>query len=164
MRPCGPRPGAPPARNRPRAWRSSTASRSRRPRRAGRRATTGGKKVAGRKRHLLVDTLGLIWGLAVLPASPTDWDGAVEVFQRVGRRMPRLAKVLADTAYRVGALAEWIKEHCRWQLETTGKRPGQTEFEPVKWRWIVERTFGWFGRYRRLSKDYEHNPKPGFPR
>ena len=43
-------------------------------------------------------------------------------------------------------------------LETTGKREGQTEFEPVKWRWIVERTFGWFGRYRRLSKDYEHNP------
>jgi putative transposase len=107
----------------------------------------------------VVDTLGLVWGLAVLAASSTDWDGAVEVFRRVGRGMPRLAKVLADQAYRAAALAAWIKEHCRWQLETTGKRPGQTEFEPVKWRWIVERTFGWFGRYRRLSKDYEHNPK-----
>ena len=47
--------------------------------------------MAGRKRHLLVDTLGLIWGLAVLPAAPTDWDGAVEVFRRVGKAMPRLA-------------------------------------------------------------------------
>ena len=119
----------------------------------------GGKKVAGRKRHLLVDTLGLVWGLAVLAAAPIDWDGAIEVFRRVGRRMPRLAKVLADRAYRAEALAAWIEGNCRWALETSGKRPGQTEFEPVKWRWIVERTFGWFGRYRRLSKDYEHNPK-----
>src|SRR3954469_25265483 len=77
----------------------------------------GGKKVAGRKRHLLVDTLGLIWGLAVLPAAPTDWDGAVEVFKRVGKRLPRLAKVLADQAYRVVALTEWIEAHCRWRLE-----------------------------------------------
>src|SRR5918998_2545743 len=119
----------------------------------------GGKKIGGRKRHLLVDTLGLIWGLAVMAAAPIDWDGAIEVFKRVGRGMPRLAKVLADQGYRALALAEWIKGNRRWQVETSGKRPGQTEFEPVKWRWIVERTFGWFGRYRRLSKDYEHNPR-----
>lgn len=118
----------------------------------------GGKKIGGRKRHLLVDTLGLIWGLAVLAARPTDWDGAVEVFKRTERTMPRLAKVLGDHAYRALALGAWIKEHCRWRLETSGKRKGQTKFEPVKWRWIVERTFGWLGRYRRLSKDYEHNP------
>jgi putative transposase len=107
---------------------------------------------------LLVDTLGLIWGLAVLPAAPTDWDGAVEVFRRVGQALPRLAKVWADSAYRVEALLDWIKAHCRWILEVVSKRPGQTTFEVQKWRWIVERTFGWFGRYRRLSKDYEHNP------
>ena len=115
--------------------------------------------MAGRKRHLLVDTLGLVWGLAVLPAAPTDWDGAVEVFKRAGKTLPRLAKVWADSAYRVDALAAWIKAHCRWVLEVVLKRPGQTTFEVQKWRWIVERTFGWFGRYRRLSKDYEHNPK-----
>ncbi len=114
--------------------------------------------MAGRKRHLLVDSLGLIWGLAVLAARPTDWDGAVEVFERVGRRMPRLAVVLADHAYRAKALAAWIKEHCGWRLEASGKRPGQVRFEPAKWRWIVERTFGWLGRYRRLSRGYEHNP------
>ena len=62
----------------------------------------GGKKVAGRKRHLLVDTLGLIWGLVVMAAAPIDWDGAVEVFKRVGQGMPRLAKVLADQGYRAG--------------------------------------------------------------
>jgi putative transposase len=115
--------------------------------------------VAGRKRHLLVDTLGLIWGLAVLPAAPTDWDGAVAVFQRVGKALPRLAKVWADAAYRVKALFAWIAAHCRWVLEVVDKRPGQTTFEVHKWRWIVERTFGWFGRYRRLSRDYEHNPR-----
>ena len=109
--------------------------------------------MAGRKRHLLVDTLGLIWGLAVLPANVQDWDGAKEVVRRCGASLPRLAKVWADTAYGVGALFAWIKKHCRWVLEVSGKRPGQTTFEVRKWRWVVERTFGWFGRYRRLSKD-----------
>ena len=118
----------------------------------------GGKKIAGRKRHVFVDTLGLIWGLAVLPAAPTDWDGAVTVFERLGKTLPRLAKVWADSAYWVGALLDWIKANGRWVLEVSGKRPGQTTFEVHKWRWIVERTLGWFGRYRRLSKDYEHNP------
>ena len=55
-------------------------------------------------------------------------------------------------------MLEWIKDNGRWVLEVSGKRPGQTTFEVHKWRWIVERTFGWLGRYRRLSKDYEHNP------
>lgn len=72
--------------------------------------------------------------------------------------MPRLSRVWADSAYRVGVLYEWIKGHCQWVPEVSGKRPGQTTFAVHKWRWIVERTFGWFGRYRRLSKDYEHNP------
>jgi putative transposase len=121
----------------------------------------GGKKIGGRKRHMLVDTLGLIWGLAVLAARPTDWDGAVELFERTKGTLPRLSKVLGDHAYRASALAAWIKEHCRWGLETSGKRPGRTKFDPVKWRWIVERTFGWFGRYRRPSKDCEHSPASG---
>ena len=94
-----------------------------------------------------------------MPASPTDWDGAVEVFKRVGTGLPRLAKVWADSAYRVDALATWIGANARWVLEVVRKRPGQTTFEVRKWRWIVERTFGWLGRYRRLSKDYEHNPR-----
>lgn len=98
----------------------------------------------------------MIWGLAVLPADVQDWDGAKEVVRRAGR-LPRLAKVWADAAYK--ALAEWVAEHCRWALEIVLKQPGQTTFVVQKKRWIVERTFGWFNRYRRLSKDYEHDTR-----
>ena len=95
----------------------------------------------------------------MLPANIQDYDGAREVFRRVGAAggLPRLAKVWADAMYR--ALAGWVLACCCWVLEVVSKRPGQTTFEVQKWRWIVERTFGWFGRYRRLSKDYEHNPR-----
>jgi putative transposase len=92
-----------------------------------------------------------------LPANVQDWDGAKEVVRRVGAALPRLARVWADAAYR--ALAGWVAGHCRWVLDVVTKRPGQRTFEVQRWRWVVERTFGWFGRYRRLSKDYEHNPR-----
>jgi putative transposase len=105
----------------------------------------------------LVDTLGLIWGLAVLPAAPTDWDGAAEVFARVGDGLPRLARVWADSAYR--ALAGRMDRAWRWVLDIVTRREGAVGFEVQPWRWVVERTFGWFGRYRRLSKDYERNPR-----
>jgi hypothetical protein len=87
---------------------------------------------------VLVDTLGLIWGLAVLPAAPTDWDGAVEVFKRVGKTLPRLARVWADSNYQARALADWIAAHAGWVLDIVLKRPGQTTFEVQKWRWVVE--------------------------
>jgi len=116
-----------------------------------------GKKIGGRKRHVLVDTLGLIWGLAVLPADVQDWDGAEEVFRRAGGSLPRLAKVWADAMYR--AFAGWVAANCRWVLEIVTGRPGARRFEVQPMRWVVERTFGWLGRYRRLSKDYETNPK-----
>jgi putative transposase len=93
----------------------------------------------------------------VLPASPTDWAGAVEVFKRVGKGLPRLARVWADSAYR--ALAAWVGQNATWALDIVTRREGAVGFEVQPWRWVVERTFGWFGRYRRLSKDYEHNPK-----
>lgn len=105
---------------------------------------------------MLVDTLGLIWGLAVLPANVQDWDGAEEVVRRAGR-LPRLAKVWADAGYK--AFRGWAATHCQWVLEIVLKQPDQTTFVVQPKRWIVERTFGWFGRYRRLSKDYEHNPR-----
>jgi putative transposase len=104
---------------------------------------------------VLVDTLGLIWGLAVLPADTTDWAGAIEVLRRAGR-LPRLARVWADSAYR--ALASWVARHGRWVLEIVTRRDGAVGFEVIPKRWVVERTFGWLGRYRRLAKDYETNP------
>jgi putative transposase len=115
------------------------------------------KKIGGRKRHLLVDTLGLIWGLAVLPANVQDWVGAEEVFRRTTSTLPRLAIVRADSAYR--AFAAWVAKHCHWLLDIVTRRSGTVGFAVQPWRWIVERTFGWFGRYRRLSKDYETNPR-----
>src|SRR5262249_45493822 len=147
---CGSTSAASRAKRTPPAGPSSTARPSRPPRPAAPRATTRGKKIAGRKRHLLVDTLGLIWGLAVLPADVQDFDGAKEVFRRVGGGLPRLAKVWADAIYR--AFSSWVSSNCSWVLEVVTKRPGQTTFEVQPMRWIVERTFGWFGRYRRLSK------------
>lgn len=119
----------------------------------------GGKKVAGRKRHVPVDTLGLIRGLAVLPAAPTDRDGAVEVFRRVAGTLPRLAEVWADGADRAEALGVWVAARGRWVVEVVTRRDGAGGFEVIPGRWVVERTFGWFGRYRRLSKDYEPNPR-----
>jgi putative transposase len=92
----------------------------------------------------------------VLPADVQDWTGAEEVVRRAGR-LPRLAKVWADAGYK--AFLNWVGAHCPWVLEIVVKQPGQTTFVVQRKRWIVERTFGWLGRYRRLSKDYEHNPK-----
>jgi putative transposase len=104
---------------------------------------------------VLVDTLGLIWGLAVLSADTTDGAGAQEVIRRAGS-LPRLAKVWADAAYR--SIVEWVTKRGQWVLEIVLRREGAVGFEVIPKRWIVERTFGWLGRYRRLSKDYEHNP------
>jgi putative transposase len=98
-----------------------------------------------------------VWAVAVLPANVQDFDGAKEVFRRVGDSLPRLAKVWADAIYR--SFASWVSANCSWVLEVVTRRPGAVGFEVQPKRWIVERTFGWFGRYRRLSKDYEHNPK-----
>jgi putative transposase len=71
--------------------------------------------------------------------------------------MPRLARVWADAGYR--AFLAWVARNCRWALEIVTKRPGAAGFEVQPRRWVVERAFGWFGRYRRLSKDYEANPR-----
>ncbi len=78
------------------------------------------------------------------------------MFRRVGRRLPRLAVVWADSAYRAEALAVWVKAHCRWVIEVVTRRDGAVGFEVQPWRWVVERTFGWLTRWRRLNRNYEH--------
>lgn len=113
------------------------------------------KKIAGRKRHLLVDSLGLIWGLAVLPADVQDRDGAKVLLGRLPE-LPRLAVLWADGAY--AAITDWVAERFGWVLTTILRPVGVKGYVHLPKRWIVERTFGWLGRYRRLSKDYEHNP------
>ena len=115
--------------------------------------------MSGRKRHLPVDTLGLVRGRAALPASPTDWDGAADVSRRVGKTVPRSATVWADSADRVAARTDWVRANTGGGIELVTRRGGAAGFGVQPWRWVVERTFGWLGRYRRLAKGDEHNPK-----
>jgi putative transposase len=105
----------------------------------------------------LVDTLGLIWGLAVLPADVQDWDGAKVVLERVRGALPRLEVIWADGAYQ--AVVDWVRVSLGWALTTILRPLGVKGYVHLPRRWIVERTFGWLGRYRRLSKDYEHHPR-----
>jgi putative transposase len=116
----------------------------------------GGKKIAGRRRHLPVDPRGLIGGRAVLPANVQDGGGAQEGIRRRGERRPRLARVGAGAGYK--ALAAGVGPHGRWGWALVSKRPGRTTFEGQTGRWVGGRAFGWCGRYRRLSKDCETKP------
>ena len=113
-----------------------------------------GKKVKGRKRHLLVDTMGLVLLVVVHAADIQDRDGAKLVFKAVQGLFPRLSLIWADGGYR-GTLVDWVKATFNWLLAIVKRPDGQQGFAVLPRRWVVERTFGWLGRYRRLSKDYE---------
>lgn len=119
----------------------------------GERGYDAGKKVKGRKRHLLVDTLGLIIAVVITAASVQDRDGAKLVFADATAQT-RLEKVWADGGYR-GKLVDWTQANCAWELEIVERPAEQKGFAVLPRRWVVERTFGWFNRYRLLSKEYE---------
>jgi putative transposase len=87
-------------------------------------------------------------------ASLQDRDGAKLVFEKIKGQFTRLKLIWADGAY-AGQLVEWVKNACGWLLEIVRRNQGVKGFQLLPRRWVVERTFGWFGRYRRLSKDYE---------
>ena len=115
-----------------------------------------GKKIKGRKRHIVVDTLGLLLAVAVLPANIQDGEAARIVLQRVtARQYPRLELLWADSAYGRYELPAWVEDHRRYTLKIVSRPDGCKGFVLLARRWVVERTFGWLGRYRRLSKDYE---------
>jgi putative transposase len=123
--------------------------------------TDGGKKVRGRKRHITVDTLGLLLVVVVTAANVDDARAAQEVFaQMPATDFPRLEVVQADNKYHNHELERWLRVHQRPYWVMVVSRPtGERRFIPLKSRWVVERTFAWLGRYRRLSKDYEHLPE-----
>ena len=108
----------------------------------------------GRKRHIVVDTLGLLLAVAVHPANIQDRDGAKLVLEGMVGRYPRLKVIWADGAYG-GKLVQWTKETGGWGLELVRRPSGQRTFQVLPRRWVVERTFGWLNLQRRLSKDYE---------
>jgi putative transposase len=118
------------------------------------------KKINGRKRHIVVDTLGLILAVVVHPADVQDYDGAVLVLGLLGRlrrRFRRLKVIFADSAYGRNHLPQALEEAFGWLLQTVLRPVKVKGFVVLPKRWIVERTFGWLGRYRRHSKDYEGN-------
>src|SRR5215213_9847280 len=115
----------------------------------------GHKKVKGRKRHLLVDTLGLPISIYVSPADTQDRLGARCLLAGRKPLMPRLQKVWADGAYSGEELARWSREKGNWELEIAERVEEAEGFAIVARRWVVERSFGWLLRNRRLSKDYE---------
>lgn len=120
------------------------------------RGIDAGKKISGRKRHIIVDTLGLLWAVAVHAANIQDAAGAWHVVTKLVGRMPRLKKILADGIYEGARIAV---QALGWALEVVQKPEGQKGFSVIPKRWIVERTFAWLGRNRRLSKDYERLPE-----
>ncbi len=124
----------------------------------GERGYDGAKKISGRKRHLVVDTWGLLVAVVVTAASVDDAAGAQQVVGKLApESFPRLQVIFGDNKYHNHAYERWLAEHSqgRWRMEISS-RPADVEgFKPLKIRWVVERTFAWIGRYRRNSKDYE---------
>ena len=114
----------------------------------------GEKKVRGRKRHILVDTTGNLLRVVVHAADLQDRDGAYYVFEDITDQYPEVAKVWADQGYS-GELGADLLDQYDIILEIVEKLPEQHGFVVLPRRWVVERTFAWLGRYRRLSKDYE---------
>jgi putative transposase len=118
----------------------------------------GNKKINGRKRHLLVDTLGLLLAVAVTAASVDDAAGAQKVVGKLKpEAFPRLETIFGDNKFHNHKYYAWLKEHSqgRWRMEISSRPKDAEGFKPVKIRWVVERSNAWVGRYRRNSKDYE---------
>jgi len=116
-----------------------------------------GKKVTGRKRHTLVDTLGLILKVVVTAGNVQDRDGARSLLEEIYAEkdvIKRLALIWADGSYR-GELIVWVEDTYGWKLEIVEKPKDQSGFQVLPKRWIVERTFAWLVRQRRLARDYE---------
>lgn len=120
------------------------------------RGFDGGKRVKGRKRHILVDSLGLLLAVLVTAANVQDKRGLPLLLDRVRDRFDRLSVIYADGGYTSHSLCQWVEKTLRCLLEIVARPKEQHTFEVLPKRWIVERTFSWFNSYRRLSKDYEY--------
>jgi putative transposase len=123
------------------------------------RGYDGGKKITGRKRNIAVDTLGLLLAVTVTVASLDDAAAAPAVFQQLKPdNHPRLQVVWADSKYHNHQLHAWLQRQrsIKWKLEVVRRPQGASGFVLLPKRWVVERTFSWLGRWRRMSRDYEH--------
>jgi putative transposase len=125
------------------------------------RGYDGGKKIKGRKRHLLVDTLGLLLAVVITSAHVDDGAAAIDLLTQIrSQDFPRLETIFGDAKYHNHALEEWLAQNRPgWRIEVKARPAGSTGFTPVRKRWVVERTNAWNGRARRNSKDYERKPE-----
>jgi putative transposase len=121
------------------------------------RSYDGGKKIKGRKRHLLVDTLGLLVAVLITGAGLDDGTAAPQLLgQILPEDFPRLAVIFGDNKYHNHGLEAWLQvERPNWRIEVKSRPEGTQGFTPLEKRWVVERTNAWNGRCRRNSKDYE---------
>ena len=122
------------------------------------RGFDGGKLVNGRKRNLLVDTLGLLITAVVHAANLYDGAGAKRVLEPTSQREIKLKKLWADKTFR-DALRAWMQEQGLGELEIVERHPDQKGFQVQPRRWVVERSHAWMGRNRQLSKEYDYNPR-----
>lgn len=122
----------------------------------GERGFDGGKRVNGRKRHIVVDTLGLLLAVLVHTADVNDSQRVPHLLKRLMGKVPRLERIYADEGY-AGTPGGLVARCFGWAWELVHRK--SKGFVVEKKRWIVERTFAWFGGYRRLSKDYEYLPQ-----
>jgi putative transposase len=113
------------------------------------------KQVKGRKRHILVDTMGLLLMVLVHAGNIQERDGAKLLLNKVKGCFTRLRLIWADAGYNGEAMIDWVRNTHGWILEIVKRDKGVKGFQVLPRRWVVERTFAWFGDYRRLSKDYE---------
>ena len=114
-----------------------------------------GKRVYGRKRHIVTDTEGLLLAVHVHPANVQDVHGAVPLLEHLRQELPKLRHVFADRVYRGQQLTDAVSHCGPWQIEIVKRPHGVKGFQLLPRRWVVERTFAWFGRCRRLAKDFE---------
>ena len=120
------------------------------------RGRDNAKNVDGRKRHIVVDSLGLLLAVLVTAASVDDAAAAQELFPRLeGQPMGKVTRVFADSKYHNYALYEWVEDNAQWDLVIVRRPDGAKGWVKLPLRWTVERTFAWLGRCRRLSKDRE---------
>jgi transposase len=114
-----------------------------------------GKRIKGRKRHIVTDTTGLLIALVVHSAGIQDRDGAPNLLKSIANRYPLLRHIFADGGYAGPKLKEALKEIGRWTVQIVKRSDTAQGFEVIPRRWVVERTFAWLGRCRRMAKDWE---------
>lgn len=122
----------------------------------GARGYDGGKKIMGRKRHIIVDTMGNLLDVVVHAAHLQDRAGVRQLLTRIAGVFPRLEKIWVDQGYSGQELRVWVQKTLGCELEVVARTDTEPGFKVLPERWIVERSFAWYGRNRRLSKDYEY--------